>query len=188
MTELGIICWASFCIIVLYGTFKQFKLPKKLILTICLVVLSYAIPVFSFWGNSSEVNITYGLYFLIIIMSAITSFIIKRTRKMVPWFFLGVAMLFLLFWIIPGLLPYRQGWAENGEAMFKEVLGVPFHHSTIFPVITSIILLFNSWHPSCWVFKWASRNPCVYPLAVGILTFAITSQIPEILKYGTPWW
>jgi len=187
MTELGIICWASYSIIVLYGTFKQFKLPKELIVAICLVVLSYVIPVFSFWGNSSEVNFSYMIYFFIITMSVITSFLLKRTHKMVP-FFLGVAMLFLLFWVVPGLLPYRKGWNENGGAILEGILGVPLHHSTLFPIITSIILLFKSWHPSLWVFKWASRNSSVYPFAVGILTFAMTSQIPEILKYGTPWW
>ena len=186
MTVLGIICWTSFCITVFYGTFKQFKLSKYLILAISLVMLSFAIPVFSFWGDSSGVNIIYFIYFFIIIVSATVSIIFKPTRKIFPWFFLGVALLFFLFWIIPGILPYSTGWEPNGAATLEQILGISLHHSTLFPLIASIILLFNNWHPR--LFKWASKNPWVYPFAFGVLTFAITSQIPSIFKYGTPWW
>lgn len=188
MTQLGIIAWGSFCTIVLYGVFKQLNLPKKLAGAMGLAMLSYVVPVFYFWGNSFAVNITYGVHFVIMLMSLVISCLFKSTRKTFAWFFLGVVILFFFFWISPGLLPYRLGWEERGEAKLERYLGGPFHHSTLAPAITSIILLFHCWHPSFRVFEWFSKHPCVYAFALGILIFAITSQIPEIFKYGTPWW
>jgi len=185
MTELGTVAWASFCIIVIYGVFKQFNLPKKLIGAIGLTVLSYAVPVFSLWGNSSAINITYGAYFVVMLASLIISYLFKRTSKEVACFFLGVVILFFAFWVA-NLLPYRSGWEEGGEAKIERFLGGPFHHSTLAPVVTSIILLFHGWYPHA--FEWFSKHPYVYALLLGIMVFAITSQIPEILKYGTPWW
>jgi len=186
MTELGIVAWAGFCTVILYGVLKQFNLPEKLIGAIGLVVLSYAVPVFSLWGNSFDVNITYIVYFIIVLMSLVVSCLFKSTRKTFVWFFLGVVILLFLFWAYPGLLPFRPGWKEGGEAFLAKYLGGPFHHSTLIPAITSIILLFHCWHPS--VFRLFSKHPCICAFALGILTFAITSQIPEIFRYGTPWW
>lgn len=187
MTILGIIVWGSFCAITIYGVFKQFNLPEKLIWAIGLVVSSYAVPVLFFWGNSSAVEVTYGVFAVIMLMSLAISCLSKQTRKTFAWFFLGVVLLFFFMWTYPGLLRGRAGstW-EAGEAMLEKHLGGPFHHSTLVPAITSIMLLFHCWHPSA--FKLFSKHPYVYALALGILIFAITSQIPDIFKYGTPWW
>lgn len=186
MTTLGIITWGSFCIITFYGVFKQFNLPKKLVWAIGLVVSSYAGSALFFWGNPFAVNVAYGVFIIIVLMSLAISCLFKRMRKTFAWFFLGVVLLFSFLWVYPGLLPYRPGWAEMGDAKLERYLGGPFHHSTLAPAITSIILLFHCWHPSA--FKLFSNRPHVYAFALGILIFAVTSQIPEIFKYGTPWW
>jgi hypothetical protein len=187
MTALGIVFWGIFCTITVYGVFKQFNLPKELIWGIGLVILSFAGPVFFFWGNTSAVNVAYGVYAVIMLMSFVISCLFKRTRKMFAWFFLGVVLLFSFMWAYPGLLRGRAGstW-EAGEAMLEKHLGGPFHHSTLVPVITSIILLFHCWHPSA--FKLLSNHSYAYAFVLGILIFAVTSQIPDIFIYGTPWW
>jgi len=189
MTAIGIIAWASFCTIVHACIFKQFKLPKKLIMAIFLAVLPYVAPVYFFWGDSFMVNNTYAVYFAIMLMSLVISLLFERTRKTFPWFFFGVIILFSLFWAIPkGLLPYRPGWEEGSPSYFEDILGGPFHHSSLAPIIASIIVLYHCLRPSCCVFEWLSKRPWVYVIALGILVFAIASQIPEIFQYGTPWW
>lgn len=189
MTELGIIAWAGFCTIVHACIFKRFKLPWKLILAIFWAALPYAAPVYLFWRDSFVVNTAYAVYFAIMLMSFIISLLFKRTRKMFPWFFLGVIILFFPFWVIPkGLLPYRPGWEERGPSHFENILGGPFHHSSLAPIIASIIVLFHCLRTSCCVFERLSKHPCVYAFFLGILIFSITSQIPEIFRYGTPWW
>lgn len=192
MTLLEITIWGGFCLLTLYGVFKRFNLPKKrLLLPIVLTMLSYAIPLHFFWGNSSAVNLIYGGFFLIMLISLGLSYFLSKNKKTLFYFFLGVIVTFSIFWVMPsGWLPYRPNWKERSPAFFERILGVhaPFHHSTLFPIMAAIILLFNYWRPSWRVFQCCSKYQWVYTFGLGLLIFGITSQIPEIYEYQTPWW
>ena len=187
MAVLGVAAWASFCTVVMYSVFKLLDLPKRLVWGVSWAILSFAVPVFSFWGNPPTIEAMYGVYFIIMLGSLIVSFLVRGLHRTFFWFFLGVLVLFLVFWTA-NLLPYRLGWEEGGEATLERFLGAAFHHSTLAPAIASIVLLLRCCCPSSRVFAWLSRHLTAYAFLLGILAFAIASQIPEILKYGTPWW
>ena len=190
MTLVEITVWGGFCLLTLYGVFRRFNLPKKrLILLIVLTVLLYVIPLHFFWGDSSAVNFTYGAFFLIMFISLVLSCFLSKNKKMLFCFLLGVIVTFSIFWVMPsGWLPYRPRWKERSPAFLEEYLGIPLHHSTLVPMITLIILLFHFLCPSWRVFQYCSKHRGVYALGLGVLIFAITSQIPEIYEYQTPWW
>jgi hypothetical protein len=192
MTLVEIMVWGGFCLLILSCVFKRFNLPKiKLIPPITLVMLLYVIPLLSLWGNSSAINFIYGIFLLIMLISLVLSWFLFKNQKMLFCFFLGVVGTFSVFWAIPkGFLPYRPGWEERSSAFFEKILVIraPLHHSTLFPLVAAIILLFHYWRPSSRVFRWCSKHRWVYALGLGFLIFAIISQIPEICEYQTPWW
>jgi CDP-diglyceride synthetase len=152
---LGIALWGGFCVLVLLSAFKCFRLPKrKLIPPILLVLLTYVIPVLFFWENTLAVNSVYGVFFLIMLVSLVLSWTLSDNQKTVFYFFLGVILIFSVFWAL-NALPYRPNWEPMSPSYAERVLGVraPFHHSSLFPIVAGVIVLLHCCFSDSWIFR-----------------------------------
>lgn len=179
--------WLVLCGTTFYSILKHFR---TLIRPILLLIPFYSIPLFVFQQNTPIIKSFYIIFVIAIIVGIFSSYF-QLKNKMIACFFGGVIFLFSVFWCTHAL-PFIPDWSVK-ESFLERYIHFPLHHSTWVPIGFLLALLIYYWKQSSFLRRvqylpsWIKRLlPYSVSFVLGIVIFSMTSQIPEIFKYGTP--